>query len=185
MSPTDSPTLYATLKSCEEKLNKFYDCSTTESEYYYFSTGKSSIPNCAALLTQLSVLDPCFGDCIFKNQKNSDYFEPMWVKECKESLIKHMDIMSLPSPDESNPTSSATPAGGTCMGTFDSLMDLEILGDCSTSMAETETAEEELVRYLHTAGFDMKQDPLLWWKKNAPLYPHALPMMFQQFQVSL
>ena len=30
------------------------------------------------------------------------------------------------------------------MGTFDSLMDLEILGDCSTSVAETETAEEEL-----------------------------------------
>ena len=95
----------------------------------------------------------------------------MWVKECKESLIKHMDIMLLPSPDESNPTSSVTPASGTCMGTFNSLMDLEILGDCSTSMAETETAEEELVHYLHTAGCNMKQDPLLWWKKNAPLYP--------------
>ena len=64
------------------------------------------------------------------------------------------------------------------MGTFNSLMDLEILGDCSTSMAETETAEEELVCYLHTAGCDMKQDPLLWWKKNVLLYPHTLPMMF-------
>ncbi len=62
----------------------------------------------------------------------------MWVNECKESLIEHMDIMLLPSPDESNPTSSATPADGTCMGTFDSLMDLETIGDCSTSVAETE-----------------------------------------------
>jgi len=50
--------LQAVFKSCEAKLIKFYDNSTTKSEYYYFSTGMYLYPTFSACHTPHStVLD--------------------------------------------------------------------------------------------------------------------------------
>jgi len=160
--------LQAALKSCEAKLIKFYDNSTTESEYYYFSTGTYLYPTFSACHTPHStVLDPRFGDRMFKNPKNSDFFSDEWIRGCEESLLDKMEALQAPIPTDSN----IPPAPSGYETALDDLIDLDILGEQESSPVRGESPQEELARYLRTARCGIKDDPLLWWKKNIHTYP--------------
>ncbi|KAG8953458.1 hypothetical protein FRC04_002300 [Tulasnella sp. 424] len=79
------------LSACYEKLEKFYDKSTFETEYYYFATSKS---------LELFSTDyfSNFKDTLFK--KDSDLFSEEWIKGCHDSFMDTLDRHYPPNPSQ-------------------------------------------------------------------------------------
>ncbi|KAG8775377.1 hypothetical protein FRC12_001527 [Ceratobasidium sp. 428] len=68
----ESPVLLSRVLACKEKLLKFYDKSTYDSEYYYFAM----------------VLDPRFKDSLFRSNETlmTELFSDSWINDCAQSL---------------------------------------------------------------------------------------------------
>jgi hypothetical protein len=157
----------------QEKLMKYFDCSTYESEYYYFASGKVTF-NAFTVMSrtfQLTIIyqvfDPRMKDRIFKH--NPDLFDSEWVEGCYSTLIDFLeksDPPSMCSDPISNPSSSA----GHFLDDDDG-----ILGHYGPSLlshpADPESAKGELQRYLSIDPIHLQDHPLLWWKQNEAHFP--------------
>ena len=87
----NNPTLKGAFEDCKEKLLKWFDRSSYESDYYYFATGQSVIfpkPSLYYNTNYILVLDPQFKEHTFKYFP--DLFSTQYVEDCKRSLLAEL-----------------------------------------------------------------------------------------------
>jgi len=110
------------------------------------------------------VLDPQFKDQLFIN--SPDFFDDIWLSECKTSLLKMMD-------DQEENTVAPIPAKASNVPMASLLLKnaQKLLGPALVSSTGKETVQQELARYVANADLPIDGCILLWWKLNQAVYP--------------
>jgi hypothetical protein len=148
------PLLKAAVERCRNKLLKFFDKSTYESEYYFFAT----------------VLDPRYKLWIF--EKNPELFSPEWVQGCRRSLTETL-ATEYDCEDGLMITSGSVPSKRRSTGAEDDWekeMQAMLPDDDVTGIPPS----EEFATYLAEAR--TRLDPLDWWRINYGRFPRLAKM---------
>ncbi|KAF5367737.1 hypothetical protein D9758_009904 [Tetrapyrgos nigripes] len=141
--------VYKGLEACKAKLNKYYDKSTTESEYYYAA----------------AILDPRVKYKLFDN--NPSLFSNEWRREMNIAFKEH--VSTYPRSSFSTiPVSAASAQLKTSQKTDDLFNDVSLLGIPASSSSVTETVDKEYASYVANREVD---ESLAFWKANCMKYP--------------
>ncbi|KZT31220.1 hATC-domain-containing protein [Sistotremastrum suecicum HHB10207 ss-3] len=153
-SPTAlaNPSLLAGIAACRDKLLKWFDRASSETEYYYFAT----------------LLDPNFKDVLFKTGKNEEIFCEEWVRGCHESFVKTYNTEY-----SAGATHSRQEVNNVAreLDEFEQLLESRFADDEPT----VEEEDDEIKTYLRE-GRAKKVNPLEWWKKNKKEFPRLARM---------
>ncbi|KAF5372577.1 hypothetical protein D9758_005305 [Tetrapyrgos nigripes] len=144
-----NPSVRKGLEACKAKLEKYYDKSTGESEYYYAA----------------AVLDPRVKYKLFDN--NPSLFSNEWRQEMDIAFKDR--IATYPRSSFSTatiPTVSSQPT--TSQKTDDLFNDVSLLGTPASSTSAVETVEEEYASYIADREVD---ECLAFWKVKCTKYP--------------
>ncbi|KAG7089736.1 hypothetical protein E1B28_011390 [Marasmius oreades] len=159
--------VYAGLEACKKKLEKYYDKSTSESEYYYAA----------------AVLDPRIKHNLF--DANPDFFTMMWRQHMDNNFKVRLEqyTTSLPSASSTSPT----PSHSTSTSLNDLYNDFSLLGHPPSTYDAVESVSEEYARYLSFRP-QLGEDSLTFHRKNCTSFPRiaayardilAIPGMYQ------
>ncbi|KAJ8081603.1 hypothetical protein PM082_007449 [Marasmius tenuissimus] len=122
-----NPELKAGLEACKEKLEKYFDKSTYESEYYY-----------AAADHQIKLA---------LSKKNKDLFSDNWQQENDKAFHKNLAKYSTPT-STSPPSPPSLLRLSSISGMSNLFLDEELLGSHVSSNSTAETADVEYAQYL-------------------------------------
>ncbi|KAF5323157.1 hypothetical protein D9758_016791 [Tetrapyrgos nigripes] len=145
----------AGLVACKEKLEKYFDKSTYESEYYYAA----------------AVLDQRLKHKLFN--ANPDLFTTSWRQEMDTAFKTRLASFDHVINSTTTPAASATftpSVSNTKSKSFNDLFNNEsLLGSTASEPSAAESVEQEYARYLGTRHGN--EDCLIFWKQNGKDFP--------------
>lgn len=163
----------AGLDACSDKLSKYLNQSTGESDPLYFSTGGLSgflhVQSHLTCAVQLPVLDPRYKRTPFSSPVIGKFFSERWVEDSHRRLLRfaESDFSGTARPESpikrrKEPAKSKTTI----------LADPAILGVASSSRSQrTKSAAQEMSAYLAGELADRNDSPLDWWKHHEREFP--------------